>query len=88
MEHDIAIFAIEGIGIVMKKEINKISITNDQYNQLLIDLKDHASLARDIMETYDIETLAALPYEEYHKARSRILKIKRIEKEVELGRKK
>jgi hypothetical protein len=68
--------------------ISRKRLTLEQYNQLLIDLKDHADLARDIMETYDIETLADMPWEEYHKARSRILKIKRIEKEVELGRKR
>jgi hypothetical protein len=61
-------------------------ISKDQYNELLIELQGYDKLAKEIMETYSIETLADLPRSEYHKARSQILKIKKVTEEFERKR--
>jgi hypothetical protein len=53
------------------------TITKDQYNDLLIELNGFPEVAKDIMECYQIDTLADLPYEEYQKARMKVLKIKK-----------
>jgi hypothetical protein len=53
------------------------TISKDQYEELLIELDGEQDIVRDIYQCYNIDTLADLPREEYHKARSRILKIKR-----------
>lgn len=54
-------------------------ISNDQYEELLIELdfSDGKRIAKQIMDTHDIETLADLPRSQYHHARSQILKIKK-----------
>lgn len=57
------------------------TINNEQYNELLIELDGFQEIAKDILEVYNIETLADLPREEYHKTRSKILKIKRTQEE-------
>lgn len=65
-----------------KKELNFNEVINKhQYEELLIELNGFEKLAKDIMETYGIETLADLPASEYHRARGKILKIKRTEEE-------
>jgi len=60
-----------------------VVITKDQYNDLLIELQGEETIAQDILDFYHIQTLADLPRDEYHKARSRILRIKRTKEEYE-----
>lgn len=62
------------------------TISKDQYDELLIELNGYETLAKDIMETYHIETLADMPRSEYHRARAQILKIKRVQEEYEKKR--
>ena len=65
-----------------KEEINRNDVINKhQYEELLIELSGCDMIAKDIMEVYDIRTLADLPASEYHRARSKILKIKRTQEE-------
>jgi hypothetical protein len=54
------------------------TINKDQYQELLIELDGYESICEDILECYKIETLADLPKEEYHKAKNKIFKIKKI----------
>jgi hypothetical protein len=63
-------------------------ISTDQYNELMIELDGYEDIAKDIMEAHSISTLADLPREEYHRARSRILKIKRVHDEYTQQRSK
>lgn len=56
-------------------------INKTQYEELLIELSGFDKIAKDIMEVYDIHTLADLPASEYHRARAKILKIKRTQEE-------
>lgn len=56
-------------------------IDNAQYRELLIELQGYEKIAKDIMDTYAIQTLADLPAGEYHVARARILKIKKTHEE-------
>lgn len=61
-----------------KEDVDRNDVINKtQYEELLIELDGFEKIAKDILEAYDITTLADLPASEYHKARSRILKIKR-----------
>jgi hypothetical protein len=64
------------------------TISKEQHDELLIELdcEEGPDILRDIYSCYNIETLADLPREEYHKARSRILKIKRVNEEYRNGR--
>lgn len=65
-----------------KEEIDRTDVINKtQYEELLIELSGFEKIAKDIMEAYDIHTLADLPASEYHRARSKILKIKRTQEE-------
>lgn len=65
-----------------KEEIDHNNVINKhQYEELLIELDGEDKLAKDIMKTYDISTLADLPTSEYHRARAKILKIKAIERD-------
>jgi hypothetical protein len=65
-----------------KEEIDRNDVINKhQYEELLIELSGFEKIAKDIMEVYDIRTLADLPASEYHRARSKILKIKRTQEE-------
>jgi hypothetical protein len=65
-----------------KIEIDHNDVINKhQYEELLLELTGYSKIAEDIMEAYDIRTLADLPASEYHKARSKILKIKRTQEE-------
>lgn len=57
------------------------TISKDQHDELLIELDSQPEICQDILECYNIETLADLPREEYHKARARISKIKRTQEE-------
>jgi hypothetical protein len=58
-------------------ETNYKTVNKDQYNELLIELEGFEEIAKDMLDVYKIETLADLPQEEYHKARAKILKLKR-----------
>lgn len=70
-----------------KEEIDRNDIINKtQYEELLIELEGYENIAKDIMEVYGIQTLADLPVSEYHRARSKILKIKRTQDEYERKR--
>lgn len=72
-----------------EREIDKNdTINKDQYQELLIELDGFEAIAKDILECYSIETLADLPREEYHKARHKILKIKKIQEDYESRQKK
>jgi hypothetical protein len=73
----------------IEREIDKNdTINKDQYQELLIELDGFEAIAKDILECYSIETLADLPREEYHKARHKILKIKKIQEDYESRQKK
>ena len=62
----------------IKEELDRNdTVNNEQYQELLIELDDYPEITKDILSVYDITTLADLPKSEYHKARSKILKIKR-----------
>jgi hypothetical protein len=66
----------------VKEEVDRSEVINKtQYDELLIELSGFEKIAKDIMEVYDIHTLADLPASEYHRARSKILKIKRTQEE-------
>ena len=56
-------------------------VNNEQYNELLIELEGYSEITKDIMQYYDIETLANLPRSEYHKALAKVRKIKRTAEE-------
>lgn len=65
-----------------KEEVDRTDVINKhQYDELLIELDGFERIAKDIMEVYDIHTLADLPASEYHRARAKILKIKRTQEE-------
>ena len=65
-----------------KEEVDRTDVINKmQYDELLIELSGFEKIAKDIMEVYDIHTLADLPASEYHRARAKILKIKRTQEE-------
>lgn len=65
-----------------KEEVDRTQVINNtEYNELLIELSGYEKVAKDIMDTYGITTLADLPASEYHKARARILKIKKTHEE-------
>lgn len=71
-----------------KKEKNSLTIpvNASQYNEIMIELDGHPKIAKDMMESYNIETIADLPQEEYHKALARIRKIKHAEAEYDRNR--
>lgn len=61
-----------------EKKIDRTDvIAKDQYNELLIELDSYPEIVENILEVYNIETLADLPKEEYHPAMRKIHKIKR-----------
>ena len=61
-----------------KEMIDRTDVVNkEQYNELILELEGYEEIAKDIMDVYGIETLADLPRSEYHKARAKILKIKK-----------
>jgi hypothetical protein len=61
------------------EEINyNNTISDTQYQELLIELEDQESLLTDILQVYGISTLADLPASEYHKAMAKIRRIKRV----------
>ncbi len=65
-----------------KEEIDRQAVIDKtQYQELLIVLDGYEKVAKDIMETYGITTLADLPASEYHVARSRILRIRKTQEE-------
>jgi len=65
-----------------REEVDRTDVINKtQYQELLIELDGFEKVAKDIMESHGIETLADLPAGEYHRARAKILKIKKIEDE-------
>lgn len=65
-----------------KEEIDRTDVINKaQYDELLIELNGFEKIAKDIMEVYDLATLADLPASEYHRARAKILKIKRTQED-------
>jgi hypothetical protein len=67
-----------------KPEVNRNDVVNpDQYQELLIELEGYEDIAKDIMQCYNIETLADLPREEYHKSLMKIRRIKRTQEEYE-----
>ena len=65
-----------------KETIDHTTVINKtQYEELLIELDGFEKIAKDIMEVYEISTLADLPASEYHRARSKILKIKKTQED-------
>lgn len=52
-------------------------ISNDQYNDLLIELEGYPDIAKGVMDTYAIDTLADLPKEQYHQAANKVRLIKK-----------
>lgn len=97
-EHDPIAFDDDGEEISEENIIEKVrkgkpsedirdrdtTISQDQYNELMIELDGYPELTEDILECYTIETLADLPREEYHKTRARVVKIKRTEEEYRM----
>jgi hypothetical protein len=70
-----------------KEELNRDNVINKtEYNELMIELDGYPDIAKDIMQVYEIQTIADLPREEYHKVRAKILKIKRNIEEFERKR--
>jgi len=65
---------------------NEYTISKDQHDELLIELDGEPEICKDILECYNIDTLADMPREEYHKARARILRIKKNKDEYEQRR--
>lgn len=61
-------------------------VSKELYDELLIELEGYPDIARDILEVHGIETLADLPRSEYHRARQKILKIKRTYEEFKKDR--
>jgi hypothetical protein len=67
---------------LQKEEVDHNEVVNKhQYEELLIELSGFDKIAKDIMEVYDIQTLADLPASEYHRARAKILKIKKTQED-------
>ena len=65
-----------------KEVIDRTDVINKtQYEELLIELHGFEKIAKDIMEVYDLSTLADLPASEYHRARAKILKIKKTQED-------
>ncbi len=65
-----------------REEVDRSDVINKtQYQELLIVLDGREKIAKDIMESHGIQTLADLPASEYHRAQAKILKIKKIEDE-------
>ncbi len=65
-----------------REEIDRSDVINKtQYQELLIELDGFDKIAKDIMESHGIQTLADLPSGEYHRAQAKIRKIKKIEEE-------
>jgi hypothetical protein len=65
-----------------KEKIDRNDVINKhQYEELLIELDGFEKIAKGIMEVYDIHTLADLPASEYHRARAKILKIKKTQED-------
>jgi len=56
-------------------------IDKSQYQELLIQLNGFEKIAKDIMESHGITTLADLPASEYHPALARIRRVKKTEEE-------
>jgi len=63
------------------------TVNNEQYTELMIELDDYPDIARNVMDVYGISTLADLPKEEYHKARAKIMKIKRTQDDYQTRKK-
>lgn len=51
------------------------TVSKEQYNDLLIELEDYEEIASQILETYDIPTLADLPKTEYQPVLRQIRKL-------------
>ncbi len=65
-----------------KESIDHTDVINKtQYEELMIELSGFEKIAKDILQVYDLATLADLPASEYHRARAKILKIKRTQEE-------
>ncbi len=65
-----------------REEVDRSDVINKtQYQELLIVLDGREKIAKDIMESHGIQTLADLPASEYHRAQAKILRIKNIEDE-------
>lgn len=66
---------------VREKGYREEVITNQQYNQLMITLKNHKRLLKNILEKHDIESLDELPASSFLNTLSEIHRIKQIEEE-------
>lgn len=53
-------------------------ITKDQYDDLMIELRNYKEIAQEILTVYNIETLADLPRERYHPALQEIRRLKKL----------
>ena len=70
------------------REDQKVVDRNDvidtrQYNELMLELEGYESIAKDIMDTHEIQTLADLPSSEFFKAITRVRKIKKQQEDYE-----
>ena len=67
-----------------KREPNRSEvITKHQYDDLQIELEGYAPIAKQILDRYQIETLADMPKSEYFGALHQIRRIKKLEEEYD-----
>ena len=60
-----------------RKRVLEETITNEQFHDLLAELDGHPAMTENVLEAYNLETLADLPKEKYYKVRNEILRIKK-----------
>lgn len=76
---DEAIYELErkaSINTSRKKDVyNEEYITKEQYEDLKMRLEGWSTLAKEVMDEYQIQTLADLPKSEFYKVRSQITKL-------------
>jgi len=62
-----------------EKDYREKTITNHQYNELLIELDGYERIVKSILNKHGIETLADLPESVYHVTMGEIRRIKKVE---------
>jgi hypothetical protein len=65
--------------LLQEKSYRDRTISNNQYNDLLIELEGHERLTKSILEKHTIESLADLPEGAYHRVLGEIRRIKQVE---------
>lgn len=78
---------IEDGKLIYNKSESKETVNKDQYNELIIELDGYPEIAQSMMEVYNIETLADLPRDDYHKTMDKIRRLKKTEEDYRKSRK-